>query len=467
MKPLLLYVDDDQSNLDTFKRAFRFDYKIETALSAKAALEWLKNNPEIAVIVSDQRMPQMSGVEFLKEAMKISPYAERIMLTAFTDNEALIKAIQHGHVYDYVVKPWDKEDLKHVLDKAISLHQDRIEKIKKLKVAEIKISLLESETSFNFSEIIGSEGCLKPLIDQVKKAAPTSSTILIRGESGTGKELIAKAIHFNSTRREGPFVKVNCSALSPGILESELFGHEKGAFTGALSKKIGRFELANGGTLFLDEIGDLPELVQVKMLRVLQEREFERVGGTELVRTDIRLIAATHQNLEKRIEEGKFRQDLFFRLNVIPVFLPALRERGEDIPLLAKFFIQKFCSDMGKKLSINDEALAALKEYDWPGNVRELANVIERVVVLAEEDELTLVSLERNLVATNHTVKEAETFFKTSESKDFRHGLLEDEAQKLAENLKKFRGNISEAARVLELPRSTLVHRLKKCGLIP
>ncbi|MBI2340281.1 MAG: sigma-54-dependent Fis family transcriptional regulator [Deltaproteobacteria bacterium] len=464
MKPIVLYIDDDQANLDTFNRVFRFDYQVETALSGVEGLEKLKKIPDISVIVSDQRMPKMTGVEFFQEAQKVNPYPTRIMLTAFTDNEALLKAIQTGHVYDYVVKPWDKEALKKVIDKAIGLYTERIEKIKQLKVAEAKNRLLEEEVkeSFNFEEIIGADGGLTGIVAQIKKIAPTNSTILIRGESGTGKELIARAIHFNSPRKGGPFVKVNCAALSPGLLESELFGHEKGAFTGATGQKVGRFELADGGTLFLDEVGDLPEPVQVKILRVLQEKEFERVGGTQTIKTDIRLIAATHQNLEKLIQEKKFREDLFFRINVIPLTVPALRERTGDIPSLARHFAEKYACDLGKKVTLTGEALKALSEYDWPGNVRELSNVIERAVVLADGETIDAPDLSQDLVAITAMLKQLEE----RPPADLRSGIQQGEAQELAKIFKECRGNISLVARKLELPRSTLVHRLKKFRLI-
>ncbi|OGN61432.1 MAG: hypothetical protein A3F09_03830 [Chlamydiae bacterium RIFCSPHIGHO2_12_FULL_49_11] len=464
MKPIILYIDDDKANLETFNRVFRFDYQVETVLSGAEGLEKIKKLSDIAVIVSDQRMPKMTGVEFFQEVQKINPYPMRIMLTAFTDNEALLKAIQTGHVYDYVVKPWEKEVLKKVIDKGVELYRDRVEKIKQLKVAEVKNKLLEEEVreTFNFDEIIGADGGMAEVITKIKKIAPTNSSVLIRGESGTGKELVARAIHFNGPRKEGPFVKVNCAALSPSLLESELFGHERGAFTGAVGQKIGRFELADGGTLFLDEIGDLPEPVQIKILRVLQEREFERVGATRTIKTDIRLIAATHQNLEKLIQEKKFREDLFFRINVIPLMIPSLREKPEDVSRLARHFVDKYSRDLGKKVQLSGEAVSALKEYDWPGNVRELSNVIERAVVLAEGEEITSADLSQNLAAAIRMVRE----FEQSPPTNLREDIGQQEARELARTFKECRGNISSAARMLEIPRSTLVHRLKKYNLI-
>jgi DNA-binding NtrC family response regulator len=464
MKPIVIYVDDDRANLETFKRVFRFDYQVETALSGSEGLDLVRTLPEMAVIVSDQRMPKMTGVEFLEKAMAINPYAQRIMLTAFTDNEALLKAITQGHVFDYVVKPWNKESLKPVIDKAIEIYEDRIEKIKKLKVAEAKNKIIEEEIkeAFNFEEIIGAQGGLSHLMQQVTKIAPTDSSVLIRGESGTGKELVARAIHFNSSRADKAFVKVNSAALTPNLLESELFGHEKGAFTGAHKQKKGRFELADGGTLFLDEIGDLPENVQVKILRILQEKEFERVGGVEVIKTDIRLISATHQNLEKLIQEKKFREDLFFRINVIPLEVPSLRNRLEDIPDLVTYFSKKFGDQMRKNIHWSIEAINLLAEYDWPGNVRELSNVVERAVVLADDEEISPDHLAQNLVSSTQILKEVQTV----EVTNLREDISRAEARNLATCLKRNKGNISAAARELNLPRSTLVHQLKKFGLL-
>lgn len=463
MRPTLLYVDDDQPNLDSFVRSFRFDYEILVALSGMQGLEILKKHHDIALIISDQRMPQMTGIEFLRHAQQLSPYSLRIMLTAFTDNEALIKAIQLGHVYDYIVKPWSRDDLKPILDQACTLYHDRLEKIKQLKVVETKNLLLNQELVEKTNlEIIGVEDGLKSLMLQIEKVAPTDSTVLLRGESGTGKELLAKALHKQGCRADKPFIRVNCAALSPTLLESELFGHEKGAFTGAIAQKKGRFELAQGGTLFLDEIGDLPEGVQVKLLRVLQEREFERVGGHEVLKADIRLICATHQPLEQRMQEGKFREDLFFRINVIPIQVPALRDRRNDIPLLADYYLQKFAKELGKEVRLSDEALDHLVDYDWPGNVRELANVMERAIVLAESPILTADAFAQNLIETNRLVRQVSA----KQLGDIREGIQNEEARLLAQALRQARGNLSEAARTLNLPRSTLVHRLKKYRLI-
>ncbi|MFH1653408.1 MAG: sigma-54 dependent transcriptional regulator [Pseudomonadota bacterium] len=466
MKPIVLYIDDDQANLDTFKRVFRFDYDVRLAPSGFEGLDIIKREPEIALIITDQRMPKMTGIEFLKEAMKLNPHPQRIILTAFTDNEALLKAINDGHVYDYVVKPWKPESLKKICDGAIEIYKERIEKIKRLKAAETKVKVLEDEikSNHNFLTIIGAEGGLSSVMEQVRKVASTPSTVLIRGETGTGKELIARAIHDSSPRSDKPFVAVHCAALSPGVLESELFGHEKGSFTGALHAKAGRFELADEGTLFLDEIGDLPDQVQVKLLRAIQERRFERVGGVDTKEVNVRLIAATHQPLEQFVANGKFRQDLFYRLNVIPITLPALRERREDIPYLIDHFIAKFSREFGKNLKMSHEATSLLCEYDWPGNIRELQNIIERAAVLGDGELAPNdlgIDLEEAKRVVNSTVDSS-----VLENKDVLNAIKGEEAVNLIGALRKASGNISEAARVLNLPRSTLVHRLKKYQIL-
>lgn len=457
-KSIVLYVDDDQANLDTFKRAFRFDYDVRTAISGAEGIKVVGAEPELALIVTDQRMPKMTGIEFLKEALRLNPHPQRIILTAFNDNEALLKAIQEGHVYDYVVKPWEPAALKAVCDKAIAIYNDRIEKIKRLISAEAKTFALKEEIKerYDFDEIIGWNGGLANVMEQVKKVSASSATVLIRGETGTGKELIARAIHNSSPRKEESFVAVHCAALSAGVLESELFGHVKGAFTGAIADKKGRFELADGGTLFLDEIGDLPDTVQVKLLRVLQERVFERVGGVDSKKVDVRLITATHKPLEKLVETGKFRHDLFYRLNVVPLVLPPLRDRKNDIPKLIDHFFTKFSRELGKSLSFENGVLEMLYEYDWPGNVRELQNVIERVVVLGEG---TISADDLSLNSTYANINNVDT------SKVF-DTIKDDEAKKIISALRQAKGNISECARILELARSTLMHRLKKYKII-
>jgi len=408
----------------------------------------------------------MKGIEFLEKSMAINPHAQRLMMTAFTDVEALLGAIQKGHVYDYIVKPWDPDALKGIMNKAIAIYEDRMERIKQLMVARSENESLKTMVGaqYDVAHIVGADDGLKSILEQVKKVAGTDSTVLIRGESGTGKELIAHAVHGMSGRSKGPLVKLNCAALSEGVLESELFGHEKGAFTGAVQEKKGRFEIAHGGTLFLDEIGDLPEAVQVKLLRVIQEREFERVGGTETKRADVRLVAATHQPLEKLVEAGKFREDLFYRINVVPIEIPPLRERSGDIDKLVAHFCAKFNAETGKNVSVSDEAKKLLLAYEWPGNVRELANVIERAVIMGEG----VLMPQDFTVDFNAITRQVQrgSLEKADEAVTVLESIHDEAASKLADAIRKANGNISEAARILGVPRSTLVYRLKKYDIL-
>src|SRR4051794_627412 len=392
----VLVVDDESDNLDAFRFNFGRSFKLLLAGSGEEALA-LARSEDVAAIVTDQRMPKMTGLELLKAAREVRPDAVGIIVTAFTDVDVLIEAINLGRIYRYVTKPWDSKELRGILTHAIERFALLRENRRLQEQLSQYVGMLSSEAhgAFNFGAIVGESPALRDVLARVEQVAQTASTVLLRGETGTGKEMVARAIHINSARDGKPFVKVNCAALAPGVLESELFGHEKGAFTGAVARRLGRFELADGGTLFLDEVGDLPQDVQVKLLRVLQEREFERVGGTETVKVDVRVVSATHRDLEQLITAGEFREDLYYRLNVFPITLPPLRDRPGDIPLLCEHFIQKYAQSIGKRVrGLDPGALASLMAYPWPGNVRELENVIERAMILARGNELTATDLE-------------------------------------------------------------------------
>ncbi|HEY1553391.1 MAG TPA: sigma-54 dependent transcriptional regulator [Kofleriaceae bacterium] len=477
----ILVVDDEQDNLDAFRFNFKKTFDILTANSGPEALALLADK-DVAVVVTDQRMPKMTGVELLREVRAQRPETVGIILTAFTDVDVLIEAINLGQVYRYITKPWDAKDVRGVLQYAIErFHLLRENKRLAAQLQEYTGYLNQQlHGQFDYGNIIGDSGALKEVLAKVEQVATTSSTVLLRGETGTGKELVAHAIHINSPREEKPFVRVNCAALAPGVLESELFGHEKGSFTGAVERRRGRFELADGGTLFLDEVGDLPMEVQIKLLRTLQERELERVGGNETIKVDVRVVSATNRNLEKMIEEGDFREDLYYRLNVFPIVLPPLRDRLEDLPVLVGHFIGKFARQMGLPAApASPEALAKLREYNWPGNVRELENIIERAMILAKGAPLATGHLDFGRRAHTASSQQsgsmpipvaapaahAATAATSDDGKSLAERLLDSERKEIVAAVEKSRGNIASAARTLGINRSTLYYRLRKHGL--
>lgn len=473
----ILYVDDEVDNLDVFRFNFRTQFSVLTASSGEEALQILQKEP-ITVIVSDQRMPRMTGLEFLAEARHVRPKAIGILLTAYRDVDVLMEAIRAGTVYRFVTKPWNTEELRTLLLQVQEIYHLREENERLEQRLRAYAGYLDKEVhqEFNFGNIIGESPGLAKVLQQIERVAPTSSTVLIRGETGTGKELVAHAIHLNSPRCDGPFVKVNCAALSPGVLESELFGHEKGSFTGAVSRRLGRFELADGGTLFLDEVGDIPPEIQVKLLRVLQEREFERVGGEETIKVDVRVISATHRNLESLVASSHFRQDLYYRLNVFPIELPPLRERPTDIPLLVQHFITKFTPVTGRNVTrIDDSFMNALLAYSWPGNVRELENLIERAMVLCTNGVLTQAELQFNpcmpqentaLTPPPVMVTPIPSGFNPLDGRPLTERLQEEERRNILRAIETAAGNMAEAARHLGIPRSTLYYRMRKHDLL-
>jgi two-component system response regulator AtoC len=466
----LVVVDDESDNLDAFRFNFKRIFRIHTAGSAEEGLKILEEQ-DAAVIVTDQRMPRMTGLEFLKAARAVRPHALGIIVTAFTDVDVLIEAINLGHIYRYITKPWDAKEVRGILGQAIErFHLQRENQRLEEQLRQYAGYLTrEMHSQFEFGQIIGEAHALREVLTKVEQVAPTHSTVLLRGETGTGKELVAHAIHINSPRESKPFVRVNCAALAPGVLESELFGHEKGAFTGAVARRPGRFELADGGTLFLDEVGDLPMEVQVKLLRVLQEREFERVGGTETVKVDVRVVSATHRDLESLIAEGKFREDLYYRLNVFPITMPPLRERLEDLPRLVEHFVAKFNRTTGKAVrGFEPTAIAALGTYAWPGNVRELENVVERAIIIARGPEVTATDLDFGRRAQLQSTGAAGMSGISAlglGGKPLHARLQEQERNEIIAAIERNEGNIAGAARALGINRSTLYYRLRKHGL--
>jgi two-component system, NtrC family, response regulator PilR len=369
----ILVVDDERSMRELLAIVLRREgYEVLLAEHGRDAIEALERGA-IDLLISDIKMPDMSGVDVLRAAKRIDPDIIGIMITAFASTETAVEALRMG-AYDYLSKPFDVDELKIVVRNALERKRLRQENVL------LKRAL---QTSHQFSNIVGRSDPMLAVFQLIETVAPTNSTILITGESGTGKELVARALHYNSLRRDQPFVALNCGALPETLLESELFGHMKGSFTGAATNKKGLVEVAERGTIFLDEIGEMSPMMQVKLLRVLQERRFRRVGGVEELEATMRVIAATNQDLSRAVADGRFREDLFYRINVIPIHLPALRERAEDIPLLAEHFLAKYRDLVGKAVhGISREAMALLQAYDWPGNIRELENVIERAVAL-------------------------------------------------------------------------------------
>jgi two-component system response regulator AtoC len=462
----MLVVDDEQDNLDAFRFNYGKTFSLHLASGAEDALALAKQH-DFAVVVTDQRMPRMTGLELLRAMREARPDAVGIIITAFTDVDVLIEAINLGRIYRYVTKPWDSKELRGILIQAMERFHLVRENRRLLDQLQQYAGILSQEAhgEFNFGAIVGEAPSLRDVLAKVEQVAQTAATVLLRGETGTGKELVARAIHINSPRETRPFVRVNCAALAPGILESELFGHEKGAFTGAMARRAGRFELADGGTLFLDEVGDLPAEVQVKLLRVLQEREFERVGGVDTLKVDVRVISATHRDLERLVADGKFREDLYYRLNVFPITLPPLRERPGDIGPLCEHFIGKFAQTTGKAVrGLDPAALATLSAYPWPGNVRELENVIERAMILTKGPSLGAVDLDFGRRAAAAPAPAAEPA-SAEGGRSLYKRLSEQERNEIVAAVERSQGNIAHAARALGINRSTLYYRMRKHGL--
>ena len=383
-KARILVVDDEKSMRDLLSITLgKEGYDVLTAAGGEPAIELLHRD-SVDAVITDLRMPKVDGLQVLRAAKEISPDTAVIVITAVASTETAVEAMKLG-AYDYITKPFKLDEVNLIVRNALERKRLRDENLYLRR---------QLETQHRFENIIGKSARIAEVFDTIRKIADSPSTAMVSGESGTGKELVARAIHFNSFRRDKPFVSVNCGAIPEGLMESELFGHVRGAFTGAIANKVGLFSAAEGGTLFLDEITEIPALLQVKLLRAIQLREIRRVGDTKDVKTDVRLIAASNRDLEEAVEEGILREDLFYRLNVIPIQLPPLRERREDIPLLVAHFLQKFSKELGKDVrGVTPEALAVLERYRWPGNIRELENVLERAIVLGAGEILEVDSL--------------------------------------------------------------------------
>jgi len=384
--PKLLVVDDHQTTADSVAQiGARLDLDVEVLYDGSQALVKVEQTP-YDIIITDLRLPGASGMDILTKAMSVNPEGVVMMITAYGSIEKAVEAMRKG-AFDFISKPFTIGEIKVKLEKALS-HVAVQQEMARMR-ASLDSFHADETRRYNFNEIVGQGPAMQRVFDTIRKVAASDASVLILGESGTGKELVARAIHYNSARKDQPFVRAHCAAYAEGVLESELFGHEKGSFTGAMARKIGRFEQAHRGTLFLDEIGDINHNIQVKLLRFLQEKEFERVGGNLTINVDVRILSATNRDLKELISERKFREDLYYRLNVISIYIPPLRDRREDIPLLIEHFLQ-LNAGRGRRMEIDPEAMVLLTSYHWPGNIRELQNVIERACVLAMGDKITI-----------------------------------------------------------------------------
>ncbi|WP_243371969.1 sigma-54 dependent transcriptional regulator [Geotalea sp. SG265] len=407
------------------------------------------------IVITDLFLPDISGLDILKKIKDTSPHTEVILITGHASAETAVKAMKEG-AYDYITKPLNIDELRIIIDKAVE----------KNRLVNENVYLKEQlRDRYEFANIIGSSEPMQQVFSRMKKIIKTDSTVLILGESGTGKELVAKAVHFNGARKDKPFIAVNCSAIPENLLESELFGHTRGSFTGAIKDKVGKFEAANRGTIFLDEIGTLPMHLQTKLLRVLQEQEVEKVGSNKPIKLDTRVISATNVDLEEEVKRGTFREDLYYRLNVIPIVIPPLRERTQDIFLLARHFLEKNCRDMKRPpMTIDKDACEALEMYQWPGNVRELENAVERIVALTEGNHITLNDLPPNIARTYGEQEHSSTKV-TEDGIDMVRTVNDIERKMISDALILAKGVKARAAAMLKLNRTTLVEKMKRLGM--
>lgn len=451
----ILVVEDDKATRDTIIDLLsETGYDVEGAINGEDAIE-MAQNYSFDIVITDLKMPKGDGIQVLERIKKMDPRTIVIICTGYGTVDTAVKAMKLG-AYEYITKPIKIEEIKLVVQRALDYQRLKTENVLLQKQLKAK---------YKFKNLIGDSEVMQQIFRFIEKIAATNSTVLICGESGTGKELVARALHYNSDRRNEPMVPVNCGAIPEDLLESELFGYEKGAFTGALKTRMGRFELANGGTVFLDEIGDMSPALQVKILRVLQEHEFDRVGGVQSIKVDIRVIAATHRDLEKAVKQGAFREDLYYRLNVIPFTLPPLRERRSDIPLLTNYFIEKFNVDKKQTIrGVSPEALNCLTRYHWPGNVRELENLMERLVILKGEGIIEQEDLPEKLLGAEWS-DAVPSIDIPDGGISFNTAVGEFEKELILRALKKTNWIKNRAAKLLQLKRTTLVEKMKKIQL--
>ncbi|MBD3169484.1 MAG: PEP-CTERM-box response regulator transcription factor [candidate division Zixibacteria bacterium] len=443
-KHKVLIVDDDEGIRSQLKWALNEDYEILLAGDADTALKTAQEErPDFVALditLSDYSHAK-EGMDILEPLLAVAPYIKIVMVTGNDDIDLATEAISKG-AYDYYIKPIDSDEISLIIKRAL-----RVQKLER----RLRINQQKLREGAEFRDIVGASPAMQKVFQLIKAVSPTDETVLITGESGTGKELVARALHFNSPRQKKPFIPINCGAIPEQLLESELFGHEKGAFTGAVGRKLGRFEQANTGTIFLDEIGEMPTNLQVKLLRFLQDHIIERVGGTGFIELDVRIIAATNINLLEAIERREFREDLYYRISVINIELPRLADRGEDVILLANYFLERFCDEYGKPLKkYSPHALQHIRRYEWHGNVRELENRVKKAIIISASKEITPADM-----GFTPGVEE----FRPTTLSEFRQ---KNEADYIREVLARFKGNISKAARELDISRSTLYDLMEK-----
>ena len=453
MKKLsILIIDDEESQLVSLKSFLsRRNFEVATANDGESGFNKLKES-QFDVVLTDFRMPKWDGYTVLKNIKELNPEIDVVVMTAFGSVEDAVKIMKSG-AYDYLSKPIELDELENLLERI---------REKRFLISENKLLRKQLEEKFKLDSIISVSGEMEEVLNTAGRVASSKASVLVRGESGTGKELIAKAIHFASPRKDKPFITVNISSLSENLLESELFGHEKGAFTGAINERIGRFEEANGGTLFIDEVGDIPLQAQVKLLRAVQFNEIQRIGGNSTKTVDVRIITATHRNLEEMIKVGEFREDLFYRLNVVSICIPPLRKRKSDIPVLIDHFINKYSQINDKVVnSLSSEAMAQLMKYSSPGNIRELENIIERAVVLCREEIITKSDLPNQI----SKISEKNIFDPTDLKTGYDSKVKSFETEIILEALSRTEGNKSAAARLLKMTERHLRSRIDILGI--
>jgi len=442
MARILLAEDDDIVRITVQDRLEKHKWHVDAVQNGKEAVERLKKE-NYHLLISDIRMPGLDGTGLLKETIRLSPETDVILMTAYGSVENAVDCLKEGAA-DYILKPFDMDDL-----------MIRVRRLLEMQTIKAKYVLLEERCRSENVPIIGNSPLIGNLLKTINQVATTDSTVLITGESGTGKELVAAAIHFESQRAKGPYIRINCAAIPESLMESELFGHEKGSFTGADARKIGKFEAANGGTILLDEIGEMPMALQVKLLRVLQEREIERVGGNKTIKVNVRILCSTGKKLTDEVKKGNFREDLFYRLQVIPIEVPPLRERKEDIPELCRYFLDEFSRERSKPLQITEQAIHALMDYSYPGNVRELKNIIERISVLATEPVIEPWHLPADIAGSNGEESEPPSL-------NLSAALAVTEKACILAALRTTDGKRAKAAELLGISRKNLWEKLKQ-----